>query len=213
MSLATYDDLQAAVASRLKRDDLTTLIPDYIRLAEARMLTLIDPHAYEVNTTLVTVPSSDTVALPADFKNPIALWITDINPQQPLDQVLPQSLPYTTTPSRPLYWAIDESNLRFQAPADAAYPLKLRYQQTFALSDSVPTNAVLTKYPDLYLFGVLVEAADDTYDEEREVKWDARFRDAVQRCNNQESSENKFVPLMTELGQAHRQRFNINRGY
>ena len=35
MALANYSDLQASVASFLHRDDLTSEIPDFIKLAEA----------------------------------------------------------------------------------------------------------------------------------------------------------------------------------
>lgn len=213
MSITTYSELQTAVAAWLKRGDLTTQIPDFIRLAETRLKSLIDVSTLETTSTLATTPSSATIALPSDFKNPIALWIADIDPQEQLTQVLPQSLPYNETPNRPQYWAIDGANLRFQCPADAAYPIKLRYSQLFALSDSAPTNSVLTSFPDVYLFGALCEAADYIFDDQNSVKWSARFNDAVQRCSNLQAAENKNVPLMTEFAKSVRQRFNITRGY
>lgn len=213
MSLDTYDNLQTAVAARVKRSDLSAKMADYIRLAEARIKTLIDPRVFETTVSLTTTPGSDSVTLPVDFKSPIALWISDINPQQGLDQSLPQNLPYNTTPNRPLYWAIDGGVIRFQCPADAAYPLRFRYQQTFALSDAIPTNTVLRDYPDVYFFGTLCELADDIFDDANQAKWDAKFRDAVQRANDQEGSNHKFVPLVTEFGQIMKRRFNIFRGY
>lgn len=213
MSIGTYSELQTAVAAWLKRSDLTSRIPDFIRLAEVRMLSLIDVGTLETTATLATTPSSDTIAVPADFKNPIALWIADIDPQEQLTQVLPQSLPYNATPNRPQYWAIDGTNIRFQCPADAAYPIKFRYTQTFGLSNASPTNTLLTNFPDVYLFGALSEAADYAFDNENGLKWNAKFNDAVQRCNNLQASENKNVPLMTELAKSARQRFNIFRGY
>ena len=213
MTISTYAGLQTAIASRMKRQDLAASIPDYIALAEVRIRALIDPHAYETTVTVVATPSSDTIALPTDFKNPVALWIADITPQQQLDQLLPETLPYSTVPTRPLYWCVDGSNIRFPNPCDSAYPFKLRYQQTFALSNTVTTNEVLQKYPDIYLYGSLVEAADDVRDNESQGKWNSRFMDAIQRCNDQEGSENKFVPLLTEFGQITRRPFNIYRGY
>lgn len=213
MSFGTYAELQTAIAARLKRTDRAAFIPDWITLAEVRIRALIDPHAYETTTTLVAAPSSDVIALPSDFKNPVALWIADITPIQQLDQLLPETLPYSTVPTRPLYWCVDGSNIRFPNPCDSAYPFKLRYQQNFTLSDTVTTNGVLEKYPDLYFYGALVEGADDIFDNENEGKWNARFMDAMQRANDQESSENKHVPLLTEFGQITRRPFNIYRGY
>lgn len=213
MTISTYAQLKTAVANWLKRDDLTTVIPDFITLAEKRINTLVMPRPQEVETSLSATASSDTVTLPSDYKTPIALWIDDITPRQMLDQVLPQELPYTTTPSRPLYWSIDGSNIRFQAPADQIYPLKFRYEQSFALSDASPTNYLLTNYPDVYLFGALIEASSYTLDDQRASVWNQRFVTAISQCNDQEASDNKFVPLRTEFAGIQRQRFNINRGY
>lgn len=213
MTIATYAELKTAIAGWLKRDDLTAQIPDFIRLAESRINTLSMLRPQEVETSLTSVPSVDTVSLPSDYKSPLALWLVDINPRQRLDMVLPTEQPYTTTPSRPLYWSIDGTNLRFQAPADGAYPLKFRYEQKFALSDSTATNYLLTNYPDVYLFGSLVEAFSYALDEQRSAVWDNRFNAAMTLCNEQESANDKLVPLRTEFANLQQRRFNINRGY
>lgn len=213
MSIGTYADLQAAVAAWVKRADLLAQIPDFIRLAEVRIKSLVDVHMLDVTANLVTTASSQTVALPTDYKSPIALWLTDISPQEKLTQVLVESLPYNTSANRPQYWAIDGANIKFASPTDSAYPFQFRYSKVFELSGGNPTNAILTSFPDLYLFGALFEAADFTFDDNSALKWNAKFLDAVRRCNDQEASENKNVPLMTELAKSASQRFNITRGY
>lgn len=213
MSITTYTELQTAVASWLKRDDLTGNIPDFIRLAEIRIKSLMDVRDLEETVNLSTAASSDTIDLPTDFKSPVALWLNDINPRERLDQVLPQNLPYTTTPSRPLYWAIDGEKIRFQAPANGVYPINFRYTKLFELSGANPTNFILSQYPDMYLFGALCEAADFTFDDMALAKYQAKFSDAAQRANNQENSNQKYVPLMTDLAQVARRRFNIYRGF
>jgi hypothetical protein len=213
MSFDTYANLQAAIAARMKRGDLAARIPDYIALAETRIKSLMDVRTFEVTIDLATTPSSSTVALPADFKSPIALWLADINPQERIEQFLPESLPYNNTPNRPLYWAIDGTNIRFHCPCNQVYPIKFRYEQVFALSDLIPTNSILQQYPDVYFFGALAEAADDVFDDGNAQKWNAKFMDAVQRANNQEARNNKYVPLATDFGQIMKRRFNVYRGY
>lgn len=212
MSISNYTDLQSAVTRWLKRADQSTNVPDFIRLAEVRMKSLMDVRDFEETVDLTTTPNDAYVPLPSDFKSPVALWLDDINPRERLDQVLPQNLPYTTTPGRPLYWAIDGENIRFQAPAYQAYPLKFRYCKLFELSSTNQTNYILTQYPDVYLFGALVEAADYLFDDANLPKWQAKFADAVQRANDQENSNQKYVPLMTEIAQMTKRRFNIYRG-
>ena len=213
MSLTTYSELQAAIVAWSKRSDLTAVIPDFIRLAEIRIKSLLDVSELEVNASLTTVPNVDFVDLPTDSKSPVALWLADITPLEKINQVLPQELPYRTTPARPLYWAIDGAKIRFAQPADAAIALQFRYKQIFELSDLVPTNQILTKYPDVYLFGALSELADYNFDDNSLSKWATKFNAAIDTALNLESSDNKNVPLMTDLGLTARQRFNINRGY
>lgn len=213
MTISTYAELQTAVAGWIKRSDLTARIPDFIRLAEIRLKSLIDLRPLETTTDLVTTPSSATITLPTDFKSPIALWIADINPQEQLGQRLVQSMPFNVTPNRPQFWCIDGQNIRFQCPANDSYPIKFRYSQLFELSNSNTTNYILTGYPDVYLFGALAEAGDFTMDDANTGKWNTKFLDAVQRCSNQEASNNKNVTLLTEFAQSARQRFNIFRGY
>lgn len=213
MSIANYSELQTAIAGWLKRSDLTARIPDFIRLAEIRMKSVADIRVLETTIDLVTTAGSATIPTPADFKSPIALWIADINPQEQLTQLLVQSMPFNATPNRPQYWCIDDHTIRFQCPANSTYPIKFRYSQLFELSVANPTNYMLDDYPDVYLFGALAEAGDYMFDNKNGQKWNDKFLDAVQRCNNQESSNNKNVPLMTEFAKSARQRFNIFRGY
>jgi hypothetical protein len=213
MSISTYSELKTAVQEWSKRNDLTARIPDFIRIAEIKIKSILDVAELELNTTLTTTSNVDFVALPADAKTPIALWLADITPLEQLTQVFPQTLPYSTTPARPLYWAVDGANIKFAHPVDAAIPVVLRYSQLFELTDANPTNNVLTKYPDVYLFGALSELADYTFDDGNLAKWNAKFLDAVQRASNLEASDNKNAPLMTEISISSRQRFNINRGY
>lgn len=213
MSIQTYTDLQSAVARWIKRTDLTDVIPDFIELAEARFKSLLEIRAGEGEVSLSLEADTDLVPLPCDVKNPISLWVADITPRQLLDQVLAQNLPYTTIPSRPLYWAIDGEYIRVQGPADKQYPLWFRYQQTFRLGASRQTNYVLTNYPNVYLFGTLVEAALYTQDPNAASAWEAKLQDAVKLANDQEASANENVAMRTEFASMTRGRFNIYRGY
>ncbi len=213
MSLTTYSSLKSAIADWAHRSDLTTQIPDFIALAEKRIKSMADVRGGELETTLACTISSQYIALPSNFKSPIALWISDINPREQLQQVLPQTLPVNTTPNRPMYWAIDGANIKFQCPANQAYPIDLRYEAVFELSDANPTNYVLTNYADVYLFGALVEVASYTANDQALSKWEAKFQTAVQWMGNQEASNNAQVPLRTEFGQVSKRRFNVYRGY
>lgn len=210
MALDTFTDLKAAVATWMKRTDLTAKIPDYIALAEKKIVKIAKLRPLETNTPLVGTPSSDVIALPADFEQAIALWDTTTNPRTKLGQALPQSLPVDTTPGAPEYWAVDGTNVRFERPLDAAYTYALRYAPKFSLSVSNPTNYVLTEYPDVYLYGALVEGFNDIFADDRAAMWQQRFRAALEVMSTAEGQRNRNVTLRTEI--AGRRMFDINRG-
>ena len=213
MTIATFSDLKTAVADWAHRSDLTTRIPDFISITEKRIKSLADVRGYEIESSLTCTPGSAFIALPSNFKSPIALWIADINPREELQQLLPQTLPYNDTPNRPMYWAIDGANIKFQCPANSAYPMTIRYEAMFELSDSNPTNFILTNYQDVYLFGALAELAAYTQNDQQAQKWEAKFQDSIRLMTNQEASNNAHVPLRTEFGQVSKRRFNVYRGY
>lgn len=196
MSIATYAELQTAVAAWMNRTDLTAVIPDFIRLAESRIKTLTNARQAEAEAALACVVGASTIALPSDYKAPVALWLG--TEREALPQRLAEDLPTSSSSGRPQYWAIDGTNLRFNCPADAAYSVALRYRQTLALSNANDTNAILTDYPDVYLFGALVEAASYTMDD-RAAAWDARFQAAVQAMNNMEAANTKHVVLRSDF--------------
>lgn len=195
----------------MKRSDLTAQIPDYITLAEKKILKVGKIRPLEVETALTGTPSSDEIALPSDFENPIALWDTTDSPRAKLNQLYPEALPMDTSIGRPDFWAVDGTNIKFERPLDAAYTYALRYAQKFALTTGNPTNYVLTEYPDVYLYGALVEGFNDIFGDDRAAMWQQRFRSAIEVMNSAEAQINRNVTLRTEISA--RRRFDINRGY
>lgn len=74
MALTTYADLQAALGSwNVDKTDLPTA--DLITLAEARMSRDLRLRMQEVDSPLVTIAGSRTVALPANVIEPLALFL------------------------------------------------------------------------------------------------------------------------------------------
>src|SRR5262249_17522685 len=69
MALATYPDLQGAIASWMDRTDLATVIPDFIALFETTANAELPLRTrYNLATTaLTTVGGTATVILPSDF--------------------------------------------------------------------------------------------------------------------------------------------------
>jgi len=159
VGLSTYGQLRAAVADWLERDDLTERTADFIALAESRLNRSLRARCLESDQTLTATPGSRVVSLPPGFREALSLWLETATGRCPLIFRDPVALEVDKTPGLPRAFGIDGGQLVFDRPFDRAYSLTLRMLGRLSLSDSQPSNGVLTDYPDLYLFGALVEAA------------------------------------------------------
>lgn len=192
MSLATYSDLQATLAAWLHRTDLTTLIPDFITLAEARMNGDLNARSMQVRTTLTCVPGSTVaaryVALPTDMVEMKRLVVMT-EPAVVLEYRDPDGLidddQWLLASGIPKKFTIAAGNIELSPPPDSAYSLELVYVQRLpALSVSNTTNWALTQNPNVYLFGALVASVAFTQDEARLPVWEAKYRQAVDTINS-----------------------------
>ena len=68
MSITTYTELKTAVANFLARTDLTTQIPDFISLAEARLSRELESRSQEKRANATLVVGDEFVALPTDLR-------------------------------------------------------------------------------------------------------------------------------------------------
>ena len=191
MALSTYANLQSAIASWLKRDDLTNYTADLITLGE----TFIYRHARtrDMETSLSVVIGSGVAALPSNF---IALKNARIsgNPDTPLN-IRPAEWIYDAYPLRsatatPQYVAVEGSNLIFGPYPDAADTVVGTYYKTLgALSSSA--HALFTNNPDLYLFAALAEAEAFIKNDARIQTWMAK-RDMILADVNRQAQESRY---------------------
>jgi hypothetical protein len=74
MALTTYDELKTSIADFLNRDDLTSVIPDFITMAEAEMHRRIRHWRQEKRSTAEL--DTQYSAIPADFLEVISFHIS-----------------------------------------------------------------------------------------------------------------------------------------
>lgn len=200
MSFSNYTELKAAIASWSKRSDLTATIPDYILLAEARMNDALILKDMEVEQTLTGVIGNNYVTLPTGYISPKKLWIIIDGERLDMWPVAVTALPGDTDNTIPTQWAIDGSVIRFDRPMDKAYQFPFRFVKKSNLSDSTPTNSLLTDRPDIYLAGAMVELARDVRDEQLFSVWEPRFIAGIQSKKAADSRNKSVAPLRTEFG-------------
>ena len=213
MAITTYGELQAAAATWLVRADLTARIPEFIALAEARLNRVLRARLAESEVSLTATPGARTIPLPAGFAEPLALWIVQGGTRRPLRFIEPSLMPVTSLQGQPCGWSVDGASLAFDRPCDQAYALTLRMLAKFALSDAAPTNALLTDYPDAYLFATLCEAGPFLRDAELAQAYEARLERAIGEINAKDARSRAARTLLTELPRRAAGGFDITKGY
>lgn len=201
MALATYADLQAAVADHLHRSDLTVVIPDLITLAEHNIYSDLNSRQQDALTTLSTVAGTETVSLPSDFINARTLTVTGTSPNVPLEYRTPdqyeKEFPYDET-GTPRVYTIIGSSLYLAPTPDAVYSIRLVYQQKLpALSGG--SNWLMTQFPAVYLYATLLAAAPYLNNDERITVWQQLYAKAMDGVNKQDWSSMATMRVKSDV--------------
>ena len=96
-------------------------------------------------------------------------------------------------------WTVDGATLAFDRPCDQAYGLTLRMLRAFSLSDAAPTNALLSDFPDIYLFATLSEAAPFLRDAELAAAYETKLNRAIDETNAKAARSRAARVLTTDL--------------
>ncbi len=174
MSISTYAELKLAVANWLGRDDIADArYSEFVAMFEAVANRVLRVRQMETATTLSVTAGSAT--LPTDYLNwRRVVWAGTEN--RVLEYVSPEFFQTSyafDTAQDPTLFTIQGETLSINSSTVASLTF-LYFQKIPALSDSAPTNWLLTAYPDLYLYGSLVEAEMFTVNDERALSWKSR---------------------------------------
>jgi hypothetical protein len=174
MAFTTYTDLKNTIADYLARSDLTTQIPDFIRLAEQRLRRDLRIRQMLKVATADTTVNDSTVSLPSDFLAMKDLHL-DTNPVRVLQFQNTSNFfrnARTTDKGVPTMYTLLGSEFQFAPYPDAVYTLRMvYYHKPDFLSDSNASNLFLATCPDLLLYGALAEAEPYLMNDERLATW------------------------------------------
>ena len=199
MSIATYSELQTAVANYLARTDLTSQITDFIRFAELRLRRELRIRQMLKSATTTTVGGTATVALPSDFLE-IRDFLILTNPVQPLTYSSPSIFSRNarvTESGKPLDYTILASEFQLAPVPDSTYTIKMLYYAapTF-LSDTNSSNAFIANAPDALLYASLLEAEPYLMNDARINTWGTMYDRAISTLTkSDEASQYSGVPL------------------
>lgn len=160
MAISTYAQLKEAILKWGKRSDVLDLLEIFIAQAENEMygnpdapLRIRDME----QTATITVNTSDRYAnLPAGFIQARNILFT-LSHGEYYAEYRPVGMMRIRTlgPGIPAFFTVT-SRIEFDTVPDQVYPVSMRYfGELTPLSDDDPTNAILTRFPNIYLFGAL----------------------------------------------------------
>lgn len=199
MSFTSYADLQTTIAGYLARSDLTTQIPDFIRLAETRLRRDLRIRQMLKSVTTSTVAADSTVELPSDFLE-VRDFVIVGNPVQPLNYYSPSAFnrnARTWESGKPLDYTVLANDFQLAPVPDAVYTVKLFYFAAPAfLSATNTSNVFLANTPDALLYGALLEAEPYLMNDARINTWGTMFDRAISSITrSDEQGQYSGVPL------------------
>jgi len=185
MAISTYAELKAAIADFLNRDDLTSVIPTFISLAEAQITR--DLRHWRQQRRVTTTVDEQYENLPTDFVEMVSLRTDDDYTLEfaSRGEIMRRKLDLGGTSGRPIVFTLNAGQIEFVPTPDASYTLEMVYYARIpALSDTDTFNWLLTNYPDVYLYGALLHAAPYLADDVRLAVWSQLYGTAIQQANN-----------------------------
>jgi hypothetical protein len=140
MALSNYTELQASVGDFLNRSDLSTVIPDFITMAEAELNRTLRVREMSVRTQAPI--DSQYVKLPADF---LGMRNIDLltDPVTPLSYKNLQNLDRhraSDATGKPIYYSIMQNNIEFAPAPDGDYTIEIVYYQKIPALSAFSTN-------------------------------------------------------------------------
>jgi len=180
MAFTNYTTFVSTVESYLARTDLTTVIPDFVQMAQLRMSR--DLRTEAMLKVATTTPSDNKVAFPSDF-----LELREMHFQGNPPIILEFQSPdlffrngQTSLSGRSHYFTMLGTEFQFAPSQNSDYTIQILYyaQPTF-ISSTTSSNLFLAYYPDALLYATLAEAEPYLMNDPRVATWSALYDRAI----------------------------------
>jgi hypothetical protein len=210
--ITTYSQLRTEVAgtagaSWTHRQDVLQKFDTCLSLAEEMIYTGVDDvdglriRDMQTTDTATLSTSVRTLALPTDFLEFRKLNLEYGNAiYPPLKYRTPNELEVWSSAGHPCTYTVT-SQIEFDRVADVAYTInRIYYAKLTAVSSSNASNAILTRFPSVYLFGCLSQAFIWGSNKEKAFEHLSYFKEALRRANDQDNWSVGPSPQMTYQG-------------
>lgn len=184
MALSTYAGLQAAVLAWAERTGDSTAsdkLADCVVLVESRLNNLPDFRVLEMEDDETLTLSSGSANLPSNFLS-VKRVTANTDPTQVLEYAEPgwfqEAYPSTATDDDCKFYTVVGNGGTLTLRSKSSATLELVYFEKIPALASNDPNWLLTKAPNVYLYGTLLELALALGHDEAD-RWGALFTSAV----------------------------------
>lgn len=191
-----YTSLQGTIINYARRAgdvEFATLIPTFIEMCESKLNMRLRLAEQETETTLT--PTNGVAALPADY----LAWRTVKVGTDVLSHISPEQTSRFDYAGTPEYFAIVGDDLVLYPTSSSSVTLGY-YKKIPALSTSAATNWVLTKAPQAYIYGSLLEAAPFLGEDQRMPLWMQSFEQSLMDLIKADEKVRFFHPVVRVMG-------------
>lgn len=179
-----YTELKTAVGDFLNRQDLVSVIPTFIQLAEADFNRTVRHRSMITRAT--TALDAQFTGLPTDFLEAKNVQLNS-NPVVSLEYVSIEEadrLRASYPTGQPKWYTIVGDQIEVVPVPDAEYTIELvYYKKPPVLSDATTSNWLLASHPDAYLYGALMHSAPYLKNDERISVWGTLYKAAIADLN------------------------------
>lgn len=193
MALNTYATLKASITSWTKRADLSSVLSDFVTLAEARIFT--DLKVKEMESRTEYTPTSRYLSTPTGLRT-MRRVVAKSTPPVELIFTSPDGIHalYDTSSGTPSHYTVLGSEIEFNRVPNVNVEI-VYFAEPTALSDANTTNAVLTAYPHVYFAACMQEAASYIQDDAMLTKWTLVYQAGVDAANTKSSKFHTAGPM------------------
>lgn len=159
------------------------MLDDFIGLAEADIWQRLRIRDMEARATSVASTSSRFLELPTGYQEMRRLAILTGGIQVNVRSITPDSMKVQPGSGQPKFFAVT-GEIEFDRLPDSAYTVEMQYYRALdALSASSTSNAVLSRFPMVYLYGSLMHFGSWAQDEDLFNKYALLFSGAIDSAN------------------------------
>ena len=187
MALTNFTGLKASIADFLNRDDLTSVIPDFVALAEAQINRDVRHWKMEARSSGQQDPADEYMQIPADWVETIRLHLTGTGTSVvnlvSRDAMADKRAAQENAAGTPRMYTHANGQFQLFPTPDATTNFELLYYQKIPSLITNTDNWLLLEAPDVYLYGALLHSAPYLAEDARLAVWAQLYSAAIQRLN------------------------------